>query len=262
MAVLRFFRPFRIAAFAAAAAAALSGWAPAGGAAQAQTYDVGVENYAYLPAYAVEEGEYRGFARALFDAFAGDKGYVFVYRPMPVVRLTAALTTGEVDLKYPDNPQWAADAKKDAAVVYSDPVHAYIDGVHVTPDRLGRPAGAVATLGMVRGFTPRAWNDEIKSGAVALHENNNFTALLETTLVGRNDGAYASVAVVEHHLAKTLNRPGALVFDPALPHVRGDYRLSSVKHPALIAEFNAWAAANAGRIAALKAEFGVEKGLR
>lgn len=231
------------------------------GTARAQTYSVGVENNQYLPAYGYVDGEYRGFARALLDAFAADKGYRFDYRPLPVIRLFAALVGGDIDLKFPDNAMWSADMKASQTVTYSDPVMAYIDGVNVLPDRKGRSVDSIRTLGLVRGFTAWDWQDRIKAGTVTLHESNSFTALLETTIVARNDGAYANVAVVHHQLETVLNKPGALVFDPSLPHTRSHYHLSSIKHPQLVAEFNGWMAANAASIARLKAEFAVEKGI-
>lgn len=222
---------------------------------------IGVENNQYMPAYSYEDGEYKGFARAVLDAFAKDKGYRFEYRAMPVVRLFTAFVNGEVDLKFPDNAMWSGDMKKDKTVTYSDPVVAYVDGVSVRPDRKGQPADSVKSLGLVRGFTAWDWQDRLKAGAVTLHENNNFTALLETAIAGRNDGAYANVAVVNHQLDKVLGKPGALAFDPTLPHTRSHYHLSSIKHPDVIGAFNGWLAANRDLVAGLKVEFGVEKGI-
>lgn len=230
-------------------------------AAEDRLLTIGVENNQYMPAYSYEDGEYKGFARVVLDAFAKDRGYRFEYRAMPVVRLFAAFFNGEVDLKFPDNVMWSGDLKKDKAVAYSEPVVAYIDGVSVLPDRKGRPVDQIRTLGLVRGFTAWDWQDRLKAGTVALHENNNFTALLETAIAGRNDGAYANVAVVNHQLDKVLGKPGALMFDPSLPHTRSHYHLSSIRHPEVIEAFNGWLAANRDRIAGMKAEFGVEKGI-
>lgn len=228
----------------------------------AATYVVGVENIEYLPQYTYKDGEYGGFARALLDAFAHDKGHVFEYRALPVTRLFAEFVNLDIDLKYPDNEKWSADQKERVAVVYSHPVVAYIDGVSVTPDRLGKGAGAVQVLGAVRGFTPWDWLGPVKSGAVKLQENNSFIALLETALRGRVDGAYGNVAVVAHALDTELKQPGALVFDPGLAHTRGHYHLSSIKHPQLVAEFNDWMSRNTAAVAALKAKFAVEKGVQ
>lgn len=230
--------------------------------AMADTFIVGVENIDYLPQYRWSEQGYSGFARALFDAFAKASGHTLVYQAFPVARLYAKFLDGEVDLKYPDNPNWATDIKAGRRVVYSDPVIAYVDGVNVRPDRVGQGVDAVRTLGVMRGFTAWGWLDRIAAGAVTVQGNSSFPALLEQTLVGRVDGAYGNVAVVQHLLRSGLERPGTLVFDPGLPHVSSHYHLSTIKHAALIAAFNDWMRRESATVAALKAEHRVEVGIR
>lgn len=228
----------------------------------AQTYTVGVENIEYYPQYSYVDGEYTGFGRAVLDAFAKAKGYTFDYRPLPVARLFATFVAGDLDLKYPDNAYWSADMKKSVTVTYSDPVVAYIDGVSVQPARLGQGADAVKVLGIVRGFTAWDWLDRIKGGTVQVQENNSFGALLDQALLGRVDGVYANVAVVNHLLEAKLKKPGALVFDPGLPHTKSAYHLSTIRHPKLVAEFNEWMHDNQASIDRMKAEYAVEKGVR
>lgn len=228
---------------------------------QAEHYVVGVENTQYFPHYTSENGEYTGFARDLLDAFAKDKGHTIDYEIVPVRRLFSLFLKGAVDLKYPDNPYWSADAKKDKNVAYSDPVVNYIDGVMVLPKNKGKGKGGIGKLGTVMGFTAFELLDDIKSGAVKINENKSFTALLKQTIAGRVDGAYANVAVANYHLREILKQPGALVFDPEIPHTRDAYRLSTIKHSALIEEFNAWMKENQPNIQAIKDKYAVEAGL-
>ena len=190
--------------------------------AAAQTYVVGVENIDYLPQYAYKDGEYGGFARALLDAFAKDKGYKLEYRALPVTRLFAEFVNLDVDLKYPDNVKWSADLKSKATVIYSDPVVKYIDGVNVTPDRVGKGAESLKVLGAVRGFTPWDWLDAVKSGTVKLQENNSFSAMLETTLAGRVDGAYGNVAVAANVLENNLKQ--AFTLSPVVDQAPAGHR--------------------------------------
>jgi len=229
--------------------------------AAADTITVGVENIEYFPQYTYKDGEYRGFARAVLDAFAKAKGHTFEYRALPVSRLFLSFVAGDIDLKYPDNAYWSADLKKDVKVVYSDPVVAYIDGVSVLPAAKGKPVDDFKTLGIVRGFTAWDWAKRLEEGKAKLQENNSFTGLLEQTILGRADGAYGNVAVVSYLLENDLKKPGALVFDAGLPHTKSDYHLSSIKRPEIIAEFNAWMKAEAATVAALKAEYKVERGV-
>lgn len=241
-------------------AVCLLGWLPAR--AQPRTLVVGVEELDYFPSYAIRKGEYVGAAREIFDAFAQAKGYHFVYRPLPIKRLYAELLSGGIDLKFPDNPDWAPDVKQGHKIAYSAPVIGYVDGVLVRPENLGRGVDGVRTLGTVSGFTPFAWLDLIRDGRVQVKENPRMDLLLRQVTLERLDGAYASVAVANHLLEDTLGMPGALVFDAALPHSRDYYRLSTLRHSAVVAEFDAWMAANAATVKAIKDRAGAEKGFQ
>lgn len=225
--------------------------------ARAETFTVGVEDIQYYPHYTVENGTYKGFARDLLDAFAADAGHTFVYKPMPVKRLFQALLGKAIDFKYPDNAYWAAEAKGDAAVTYSAPVVRYIDGVVVRPDRLGQGVDAVKTLGTVSGFTPFAWLERVADGRVRLAENADYDALLRQVMAGRVDGAYANVDVAEWRLTEVLKTPGAVVYDPALPHTDDFYHLSTTTRPDVIAAFDTWLAAHQELVAALKVRHGI-----
>lgn len=227
-----------------------------------RTLVVGVEELDYLPAYAWQQGTYIGAAREILDAFAQAKGYTLSYRPLPIKRLYVELLSGGIDFKFPDNPSWAADVKQGKSVAYSQPVIGYVDGVLVRPENLGRGVEGTRTLGTVSGFTPFAWLDVIREGKVQVKENPRLDLLLKQAALDRVDGAYASVAVANYQLDRMLGMPGALVFDPRLPHSRDYYRLSSVRQAAIIAEFDAWMAANAAQVKAIKDRFGAEKGFQ
>mgnify|MGYP006207779997 CR=1 FL=1 len=108
---------------------------------------VGVELQPYPPYSNVENGEYRGYARELLDAFAAEYGYRFIYSPLPVRRLLGDFLSGRVDLKFPDHPQWNADQKAGQRIHYSAPAAPYIDGILVKPAHLGQ--------GLVAGVTHR-----------------------------------------------------------------------------------------------------------
>lgn len=223
---------------------------------------VGVEELDYFPLYAVQKGEYVGASREILDAFARANGYKLTYRPLPIKRLYAELLSGGIDMKFPDNPMWASDVKQGHSLTYSAPVIGYVDGVLVRPENLGRGVDGVHTLGTVSGFTPFAWLDAIRDNRVQVKENPRMELLLKQVSLERLDGAYASVAVANYQMETQLGTPGALVFDPNLPHSRDFYRLSTVRHPKVVAEFDAWMAANAAQIKEIKDRFGAEKGFQ
>ena len=245
----------RLHAVTAAALIALTCWTSE---AKAERYVVGVEAIDYLPYYAGAGKSYDGMARDLFDAYAADRGHVIDYRPLPITRLFRELLDGLVDAKFPDNDYWQADLKAGKAVVYSDPVFAYTDGVLVLPGNKGHGANAIRSLGTVRGFTAFEWLDRIKAGQVKLEENPSFPGLMFQAANKRIDGAYANVAVANYALEHDLKTPGALVLDPDLPHTSSSYRLSSVKHPEMITDFNGWLKEKPEVLSRIKKKWGVE----
>lgn len=222
------------------------------------TYVVGVENVSYLPLYGEENGAYGGYARAILDAFAKDRHYDFEYRPLPVPRLYASFFAGQVDFKFPDNPDWQPELRKGKPVAYSDAVLGYVDGANVIAGEKLPSLADIRSLGTVTGFSPWPWLPLIASGKVVLTENASFEALVRQTLSHRIDAAYANVAVISREL-DVLRQPGALVFDPDLPHDRGAYFLSTLKQAAILAEFNEWLRTNQGFIAGLKTSRGIAK---
>ncbi len=228
----------------------------AGSALAQDSYVVGVEDITYMPHYNWNGQEYGGFARLLLDSFAKDKGHTFSYEPLPIKRLfNAFLSQKSVDFKYPDNPIWSANMREGVDVAYSDPVVEYIDGVFVLPENKGN-VDNLKTLGTVLGFTAWDYKGDIDSGKITVSENSNLESLLKMAIAGRVDAAYCNIAVGRQKLQE-MGQEGKLVFDPALPHTRANYLVSSVKHPEVIKEFNEWMAANAGTIDAMKKKWGV-----
>lgn len=217
-----------------------------------KTVVVGVETILYLPHYGVENDNYVGFARELLDLFLTDQGMTPKYQPLPIRRLMSALVDQEIDLKYPDNPLFSADLKKDKNVVYSVPVVAFRDGVSVMPEKLQQP---VKQLGLVQGFTAFGFLEKIESGEVKLQAASNFTSLIEMALSDRVDGVYGNSEVIRYTLKEVMKKPGALVLNDALPGTSSHYHLSSVRKPELVKAFDSWFAANNGKISAMKARY-------
>lgn len=221
------------------------------GVANAKDYVVGVESISYYPHYSYEGNTYSGFGRDLLDAFAADVGHNITYKAYPVKRLFKAFVAGEVDLKYPDNAYWGSDDKEGISVSYSAPVAAFIDGVVVDPSNKGKGLESLKKLGTVLGFTPWEYLGMIKEKKISVKENASFEALINQTVAGRIDGAYANIDVINHK----LSGKDSLVFDETLPHTKGSYHLSSIKHMELIKEFDKWMASNEAKIVQIKDKY-------
>ncbi|MCJ1879377.1 substrate-binding periplasmic protein [Pseudomonas nitroreducens] len=228
----------------------------------AQTYVVGVENLPFAPHYSTDaQGNYQGFARDVLDLFASSSGISLEYRPLPVDALLPALLSGEVDLKYPDNPDWAPEQKAGKTLRYSQPVTQYVDGVLVAPERLGQGIGALKRLALVEGWTPRGYEVPIQAGQISLAPSADLRQMVHTALKRQADGAYFNVVVATYYLDNIRAKPGALVFDPSLPHTRSAFHLSTVRQGDLIQRFDRFLVDHAKEVAALKAKYGVEASL-
>ncbi len=225
----------------------------------AEPFIIGVEDNRYLPHYSFENGEYIGFAKDVLDAFFTDSGYQYSFRALPVTRLFQTFMQGRLDFKYPDNSIWSADLKKGHDIKYSQPVIAYIDGVSVLPVNLGRQVDEITLLGTVRGFSAYDWLDRIQSGHVLLTENSSTERLIQQALIGRIQGAYANIDVIQFILNHQLKQGNALVFDDSLPHTRSNYRLSSIKHPLIIAQFDRWMDKHQTLLNELKLKYGIRE---
>lgn len=203
-----------------------------------QSFTIGVELQPYQPYSDVRDGVYEGYARELLDAFAEQHGYHFIYAPLPVRRLMKDFFAGELDFKYPDNPQWNATQRTARTIHYSQSTVPYIDGVMVKPERLGHSRNALHLLGTQDGFTPWPYLEDIRTGNMRLIRASQIDSLLRMAINERVEAVYLNPRVVAYHLREMKLAPDTLVFDPSLAHVQDHYYLSSVKHPKVIEEFN------------------------
>lgn len=209
-------------------------------AANAENFTVGVEAIDYYPLYAYKQGSYQGLAEEILSKFAQQSGHTFTYKAFPVLRLTTNFVQGKVDFRFPDNSHWAGDIKKGKDVVYSSAVINFTDGVMVKAANKGKPIENFKKLGTLRGFTPWDYLSLIKSGKVSPKESTTLKTLVLQTINGRVDGAYFNVAVASYYLKNELKQPGALTFDESLPHTSSTYSLSTIDHPGLIKQFDAF----------------------
>jgi polar amino acid transport system substrate-binding protein len=223
---------------------------------------VGVEAIDYSPVYGVRNGVFQGAAHDILNAYAASKGHRLIFKPLPVKRLYVELNLGTIDLKFPDSPDWQPALRQGHAVVFSKPVIHYIDGTIIRREMLTEGPDSIHSLGTIAGFTPYAWNERLKGGTVELKENSSFEQLLRQVQAKRIDGAYCNVAVALNAAESLSGLAEVLVFSPRLPHVADSYRLSSLKVPEVIAEFNEWLDGNESLVAGIITRTGAEKGVR
>jgi len=220
---------------------------------------MGVEDLPYLPYYALQDGEYIGYSRELFDAFARDRGHTLEYRPLPVERLFLSLLNGDIDLKYPDSPDWRRELKDGREFHYSRAVAPYRDGIMVRPERLGASLAALHIIGTIRGFTPGPLLEPIRQGRITLTENNSIPGLLRQAIAGRVGGAYINVAVAHFQLQGVLGQERALVLDTQLPHTHSSYVVSTTRRPQLVHELDTWLEQHSTLVIGLRHKWGIEE---
>jgi len=224
--------------------------------AQAETFKVGVELQPYMPYSDVQNGQYLGYGRDLLDAFAAYQGHVFVYQPLPVRRLLSDFLDDRVNFKYPDNPRWNADQKQGHTLYYSQAAATAIDGVLVKPQYLGKGKARLYRMGTQRGFTPWPYLEDIKNGRIILIQANQIDSLLAMAMSDRVDGVYLNPQVIRHQLYNSRKNE-SLVFDPDLPYQDDHYFLSSIKHPEVIKQFDAFLSNQAEWVQKLKERHGI-----
>ena len=220
--------------------------------AQTKTYVVGVEEFDYYPLYAF--GKRASLSEDLLTAFAEHAGIKLDFKPLDINRLYHELLhDGSVDFKYPDNAYWGGDKKQGVEVIYSDPAVPFTDGVLVPKQNQGKGITSIKQLGMPTGFTPSEYSALEASGNLKLKRHYEMDRLAKDVMLGKTQGMYSNVVVAKHLIDS--NYGGSLSYDPGLPHTDSHYHLSTVKHPDVIEQFNAFLKANPQLLETLKAKY-------
>ena len=219
---------------------------------------VGVEYLEYYPQHSYDPQQgYRGAYKAILDLFAKKKGYIFTYKAFPINDLYSEFVKKSLDFKYPDNALWNSQAKHNVSVYYSDQVLSFTDGVMVLNNRYGKGVEKLKVLGIPKGFTPNGYLHLVNSHEIALAEGDELKDVLGQLLIGKTDGAYVNKSVANYQLLKKFKVTGRAVFDDTLPFTQDAYRLSSIKHPQVIKEFNEFLHRHSQKIHEIKSDFGI-----
>lgn len=204
---------------------------------------IGVELHEYQPYYGFDPKNpenYIGYGREFLDAFAKEKGYHFEYKMLPVKRLFSEFFANNLDFKFPDNPGWSSEERPGKTIHYSDPVCNFIDGLMVLSENKDIQLESLQEIGTVRGFTAFAFLNLINSKKLKISEAHSLQALLKQVEAGRIDGAYGNITVSRHAFKDAGLTENRLVFAEHLPHHKGSYLLSTMRHPDIIKELNSF----------------------
>lgn len=222
----------------------------------AATYSIGTEDIEYYPHYGKTSEEsygFEGYARLFFDDFSIKKDVSIEYIPQPVKRLYLNFIVKQsIDFKYPDSPQWNSIEKTESnrVIYYSKPIVSYLDGVFVHKDNANFTLDEINTLGIIRGFTPEPFLNEVNSNKIHLFEFSRSDHLLKALEFKRIDAIYINIDVAKFQM-KNYKISG-LIFRKDLPSTKGTYHISTLKHPEIITLIDQYIIENSLHIRELK----------
>lgn len=224
--------------------------------AQADSFVVGVEDLNYYP-YFDFPADNSSFTRALLDQFAKDNGHQITYRILPIKQFPKWLYEENIDFKFPDNERWQEiNNIHHLTIFYSDEVVEMTAGTLVLAKNNNKDAASIKTIGTVAGFHPTLWLDKIAQGQVILFEDASPTILVQYLINGLIDGLVINLAVANNELEK-LHKNEKIVFSNQIEQEIYSYKLSTVKYPEILKQFNQWQVKRQKYIEELKAEFGI-----
>ncbi|NRR33699.1 hypothetical protein HSX11_26320 [Oxalobacteraceae bacterium] len=222
-----------------------------------QQFTIGWEQLQNSNGYA---DKYERYAHEVFDLFAQRNGYAFHYVQLPINRLFSAFVIDQsLDFKYPDNPEWKKELRSKRSFSYSAPLATRLAGAMVLPQHQGRPLAAIRTLGTILGFTPVGYTEAIDKKALSVVRSNGYVSLLGHAMANHVDAAYINVETAKDVLKDRMRAPGALVFDPGLPHQYVELSLSTLRHPELITRFNLFLLEERPSLAKLRQKYHIEE---
>lgn len=222
-------------------------------------FTVGVEAINFYPIYDGTAAHYRGYGRDVLDHFASKYGYNFRYVHLPVKRLYRNfLSTDELDFKFPDNPLWQRDMRKDKAVTYSNTVYQAIEGLFVLPANRDKSLAELAAIATVRGFDAWPYKVDIANGVIELQFANTQDSLVALARQGRVGGIFYEASALNWYQYTTDTPAGdRLVLNERLPHYRPQFFLSTRTQPQIIAQFNQFLQDESHLLQRLKSKYGL-----
>lgn len=217
---------------------------------RAETFIVGAQNIQYYPHYDFQSSIDKGLGWAILEAYAKESGHTFSYHAMPILRLQRELAKGNVDFVYPDNPKWYVPRAVSSQKHFSVPLVQIVGGTIIKPHNRGKGIDSITRLAVPRGFSPVNWQNRIDQKLTRLVEVKDSITALQLLQLDRVDATNLELNVVQH-FASTTPELGPFTLDPALPYTVVGFRLSTIRHPALVDDFSRFITQNQALITAL-----------
>lgn len=217
---------------------------------------IGVEDISYYPYFDYTSSQ-TSFSKLVLDKFAADSGHSITYVRLPIKQFSKWLYESNVDFKFPDNRRWQDATESDShATYFSDPLLFMRAGTIVLKQNQDKPKVYFKYLGMITGFYPTLWMDEIAKNEVNLLDDTSAKVLVKQLVNGIVDGIDIDIAVAEHYL-KELQIDQQVAYSSQLQQQVFSHHLSTLKYPEIISQFNQWLANNQDFVARTKKQLSI-----
>jgi polar amino acid transport system substrate-binding protein len=217
---------------------------------------IGVEDIAYYPYYDFNTQE-PSFSKDLLDKFAYDSGHKITYLPLPINQFSKWLFEENIDFKFPDNQRWqTAWDTRNLEIYYSHDVVRMTAGTVILKKNQHKKQGFFKNIGIITGFLPTQWVEQLKQGKVKILEDSSPKVLVNQLTHNIVDGLDIDLAVANYHLNE-LKLKEKLVVSQNTSRQVFSYQLSSLKYPLIIEQFNRWLAQNRSFTNKLKQQYGI-----
>ena len=217
---------------------------------------IGVEDLSYFPYFDYNHSE-TSLSKTILDKFAADNGYTISYVALPIKQFSKWLYENDIDFKYPDNKRWHGIKENEhSAEYYSDAIFYLRAGTVVLKENQDQPKSFYKNLGMISGFDPTLWKQEIAKGEVSILDDSSTKVLIKHLVTGLVDGVDIDLAVAQNYL-EDLGIDKQITYSKALQQDVFSHQLSTIKYPDIIKKFNQWLSENVSYIKAAQNKFHV-----
>lgn len=220
------------------------------------SFIIGVEDINYYP-YFDFSSESSSFSKDLFEQFAADSGHQISFLPLPIKQFNKWLFEENIDFKFPDNQRWQQQpVSQKNSLHFSNDILMMTAGTLVMSENKDKPENFIKNIGTITGFQPTLWMEQIAQGKVKIIEDRSPKILVKQLVHGIIDGLDIDLAVAKFHLSE-LQLDNKIVISPNITRQVFAYKLSTLKFPQVIEQFNLWLEQNEEFVTSLKARYGI-----
>jgi polar amino acid transport system substrate-binding protein len=214
-------------------------------------YRVGIEDVDYYPMFTKKGDRYKtSFLIDVMELFAQKRGVKFEYIHLPISRFEEWYQQDSIDFRLPDNPMWNTNTEN--LVFSGDIIELRADTV-VLKKNQHKPVSTLKVLGSLYGFVPGAhWGNHINTGRTKFVFESSMPVLVGLLKREMVDGLDVNLTVVHHHANELRYNTDDFVASTEAPNVQYTYALSTIAHPEIIKDFDAFLVASQNEISLLK----------